>query len=677
MPGDPQDPADTRAHDRLPPALTEAEARAMAAAVRATRPAVARVHDAVAALRRADDFKTVALDRHDLTGAVAAALCAADRLGFLPDLLAALGEAGLIDLAAAAGPLRSPARGGAGGSRLLLPQDAQGRRIEVQGFEQGWPDWLSMDRLVRGLRAAVRRTCRVDVAAEGDDPPGSGTGFLIGPQTVLTNWHVVARLLDPGTGRPREGSHKRLSCRFDRLDAEGPDARHDAVEGMGAGRDWCVDFSPLAPRSPDPAAGLPDMAAHRPHALDFCAIRVKGAPGRMRGWYDLGSPGQLRADNRLLFVIQHPAGEAMRAAVSSSVEIDAKDAAFLLHRARTARGSSGGLCLDHDLRVIGLHHAEVADTLAGPQGKAVGMLRNRAVRVAEILKASPGIGAADPGQDRIAAVRVEGRLRPLIGRETSVAVLRALSDPAPPAPPAQPILLVNGFAGSGKTFTADLLDAIAPPGALLAIRLDADEIPPAARDLAALLLARLGATEDEIGALPMPAGAGGTGQNHLRDLVEAISRAVTAAAEAAGRRRTVWLVLDRLDAADIPATDARALLDALYAAAPGIGPLRVMLLGLGFLQGLEAARFRSEELPAPETVREQDLRDALAAILTDSGISPGAEDLGFMCRLVEAAADSLRKGGPPTQIGRISEAMAAIVLPAAMKWQAARQGDGP
>ena len=74
------------------------------------------------------------------------------------------------------------------------------------------------------MQRRVRCVCRIDYADLS--PPGVGTGFLVGPDLVLTNWHVVRRIQEaPGGNKPRIA--KELRFRFDLLE------RADAVEARG------------------------------------------------------------------------------------------------------------------------------------------------------------------------------------------------------------------------------------------------------------------------------------------------------------------------------------------------------------------------------------------------------------------------------------------------------------
>jgi hypothetical protein len=75
----------------------------------------------------------------------------------------------------------------------------------------GFPDAVQVER--GGLRAR-QRLCRVEVAIDGNPEAITGTGFLVGPSTVLTAYHVVSSLVD-AAGVATAGSERRLKVRFD------------------------------------------------------------------------------------------------------------------------------------------------------------------------------------------------------------------------------------------------------------------------------------------------------------------------------------------------------------------------------------------------------------------------------------------------------------------------------
>ncbi len=640
------------------PPLTEVEARILAAHINGARPRVAAAYDDLA--RRSGrmgtaDFKTVALGLQG-ADAHAAALMQVDRAGYLGAFLAELGTRGLIDLNAAL-RARKPALGDTPAPALpverIMPQDAGGRRIVAQGWTMDMAEWVDMSALTIGLAQAMRRTCLVRV---GGDNPAQGTGFLIGPQTVLTNWHVVRSLIAPDSGMARPGSAPQLSCEFEYL-SQGVKATHRAVEN------WLVDFSPLAIHALGITAGYPDMTALRDHALDFCAIRLAGAPGRMRGWYDLAQPGQIDSAAGLVFVLQHPAGEPQLLAVAMNAAVDAAEPAILRHYARTAGGSSGGLCLDHQLRIIGLHHAEVSMPDAAGKDR---FDHNRAILVRAIHAANARLGDPDPAHDHICELATGERA--VIGRAETQSRIRAMAGPTE-----RPILYLRGAPRCGKTFSAELLRDSVATGQHVIVTLTPAALPASARDLAALVLHRAGALPEQIATLPQPETPHGTDAAWLSsrlfpDFCKALYDLLQTGTAPS---RLLWLVLDQLGQGDIPQTSARDFLDLLYVEAQRSDRIRVLLIGLSApLPGLDPLRTATEDIAAPDNIDQQDIETCIAHLLTSRGIAPLPDEIRRHGQLIQAAADLLAEtGGSRPRLERLSDVLARIYLKAARSWR--------
>lgn len=97
---------------------------------------------------------------------------------------------------------------------------------------------------------------------------GLGTGFLVGPDAVLTNWHVVNKAVANGT-------LAEIICRFDyaRLVAGGNNA--GVVVPLHA--DGCVDHSPFAPAED---TKTPEDPPPTPDQLDYALLRLARPVGQ-------------------------------------------------------------------------------------------------------------------------------------------------------------------------------------------------------------------------------------------------------------------------------------------------------------------------------------------------------------------------------------------------------------
>ena len=214
--------------------------------------------------------------------------------------------------------------------------------------------------------AAENRVCLIS-----DAGAHVGTGFLVGPEAVLTNYHVARRFIngaDPA----------RLEFRFDFMRL--PDDQLGGTLFRAALPNWLIDHSPLHP-SDDPLAHPgtpinPPAPADVPlDVLDYALLRVAGRPGesriggeaaaeeprQQRGWLRLsGAPFDFAA-NRALFVYHHP--EHARV-LQLSLDTDSFARANarrsrIFHRSNTRPGSSGSPVFDINWTLVALHQGSI------------------------------------------------------------------------------------------------------------------------------------------------------------------------------------------------------------------------------------------------------------------------------------------------------------------------------
>jgi V8-like Glu-specific endopeptidase len=218
--------------------------------------------------------------------------------------------------------------------------------------------------IARGLKEA-RRVCRIE-----KDRNALGTGFLVGNDLVLTNWHVVKHAL-PGNNTDD------LACRFD--------FAVDPGGGTGSGEEIDVAPSGIIAFSPCSAAELtaaPDVPPPGANELDYALLRLSSPAGATRGWMDLTrSATRLEADAPIL-IIQHPAAAPLKLAMDTEAVIGEKFGGLRLrYRTNTDHGSSGAPCLAMDWSLVALHH--LGDPALGPpvfnQGVPTGLIRDSIV----------------------------------------------------------------------------------------------------------------------------------------------------------------------------------------------------------------------------------------------------------------------------------------------------------
>jgi hypothetical protein len=226
-----------------------------------------------------------------------------------------------------------------------------------------------LDPMVLGekLIEYVPRVCRVVMRTRA--VTRQGTGFLVGPDLVLTNHHVLTELL-AGTAPPAS-----VRCKFD-YRVVGDDVEHGTEHGLASrwrladsppsAADW--DLGPLAPGGG--TSGELDYALVR---LDS-PVGVEVLPsGVQRGWCRLPDPVPALRPGMRLLILQHPRHEPIKLAFEHDGVLALNgDASRVTHRVNTLGGSSGAPCFTDDFELVAVHHA------------GFGNSRNEAIPIAAI-----------------------------------------------------------------------------------------------------------------------------------------------------------------------------------------------------------------------------------------------------------------------------------------------------
>jgi V8-like Glu-specific endopeptidase len=205
--------------------------------------------------------------------------------------------------------------------------------VELQGLLTREPDFLDVGFLSRAIERAAS-ICRVE-AIDGEP---LGTGFLVAPQMLLTNYHVV----DFAPGKDLEEKAANLQLRFRSVTA-------------AAGRE-----SEGKPYRPDPSRPL--LRSSPVGALDYALIQVEeGITRRIDVAPSTYTGSQPLRKGMGLNILGHPQGGPMKLAVSGNgVAGVYSDAGLVQYATRALNGSSGSPCFDDDWQPVAIHHAERA-----------------------------------------------------------------------------------------------------------------------------------------------------------------------------------------------------------------------------------------------------------------------------------------------------------------------------
>lgn len=229
------------------------------------------------------------------------------------------------------------------------------------------------------------QVCRI----ESDGNP-MGTGFLVGPDLVMTNYHVLEQPLK-GTVPAAQ-----IACRFDYKELTGGSRSEGTVVKLDD-KNWQVDSSPYSQAE---AASEPDRVPPTPDELDFAVVRIERAVGRepvnknattgapKRGWIEMPAKPPVPEKNMTLMIAQHPDGSPMKLAFDTDSVLGlACEGRRVRYTTNTDHGSSGSPCFDIDWTLMALHHMGDPNWKRVPQfnqGIPIGLIRARLVERAAI-----------------------------------------------------------------------------------------------------------------------------------------------------------------------------------------------------------------------------------------------------------------------------------------------------
>lgn len=180
-----------------------------------------------------------------------------------------------------------------------------------------------------------------------------GTGFLVGPDLILTNYHVMSRILSG------EIDAANAVIAYDH--AISPVSNSLVYLHTVLAPDWILSASPFGRY--DESGTQPEPTVDE---LDYALIRLAQPIGDSpRGWINLPAAPKAWPAKMPLFVLQYPAlpGEAVRRPVSVAFDMESETSLLMpnetrvKHSVNTDHGSSGSPIFDANWTCVALHHA--------------------------------------------------------------------------------------------------------------------------------------------------------------------------------------------------------------------------------------------------------------------------------------------------------------------------------
>lgn len=522
------------------------------------------------------EFEAIARGQPDDRSAFAAALTFAEGQGWLDLLSEEIVRSGLESGELAKAMMEEAAR----------DNDAQLQAMvdEINGFDQ--PALVA-----RGVADALRQTAKVMI-----DNKFMGTGCLIGPNLVLTAWHVVRKMFLPSkangktTWYPDADAAPRLRLVFDDFLALW--RRDKALRPMTpivvpAAQNWCVTFScchelELKNRLPSDCNDLQGF-------WDYVVLRVSKAPGLERGWIRIDSRALVPKAAEAIILFQNPAGQPTRSSrheIAKPEDYGAREplaSTRFVHLANSVGGSSGGPCFDKTFSLFGFHQG-VWDRR--PSGNAnIARVTNRGVPITNVDKhikeTLTQLPPPEPQEVPLWHLGAVDQYMPVLGREIFQSLVwRSAMTGAPK------VVVISGQPGSGRTFLTRVLAHMLPDAQHFKIMLDSEIVAKGnALALARAIMTGAGAA---ISQLDNPDPVDSTNAVWRKDT---LMLETTAALERVRGNRMLWIVFRNLNRVEIQGTDTRDFLQLLYEQVVAVEWLRIVLDGFqGDLPGVVRER---------------------------------------------------------------------------------------
>lgn len=227
----------------------------------------------------------------------------------------------------------NPGEGGAEGICLELDPSPWQVDILAEDLEGFLPLQFTFEADVGKLQQGLGLASAVCKITFRDRPPGeSGTGVLIAPDLVLTNYHVLSR----EAGADLQTLAQTAQFEFGYVSTAFGESRHtQQITAMGLTP--VVAFSPI-------------------EALDYALVRLSPDANFTVKPVPLNVTAQL-SPRSPLNILQHPEGETLKVSLSNNGVVKTQvNKGLVLYVNPTKRGSSGSPCFDEDWRLVALHH---------------------------------------------------------------------------------------------------------------------------------------------------------------------------------------------------------------------------------------------------------------------------------------------------------------------------------
>jgi len=202
---------------------------------------------------------------------------------------------------------------------------------------------------IKGMLLRQKQICRIEI-----DGIGVGTGFLVGPKCIITNYHVVRKIINS------QGSFTRVICRFDYSEL----MTGEVFEGVQVrlSDESLLTFSGYSEDDPISRNINSNKAQDE---LDYALFNINESDHDLsdRGWIDLcNKPPEMQLNDPVI-IMQHPLNSIGNENDVLKIAFDTNgfmgtnsNETRCRYSTSTLKGSSGSPCFNINWDILALHH---------------------------------------------------------------------------------------------------------------------------------------------------------------------------------------------------------------------------------------------------------------------------------------------------------------------------------
>lgn len=223
--------------------------------------------------------------------------------------------------------------------------------------------FLHVNLLIEKITEIKNKVCRIEVGLESGKKEW-GTGFLVGPDLLMTNYHVIKKAID-------QSNFENIICLFDfTLTSNGEDVNTGTVIKLSKQENPVIACSKYS--SMDLEGGELTESWPTDH-LDYVLLKLEKEVGKLpigpfadgenvtsteeRGWIIKPEMEPAFLNGSHMIIMQHPNKRPLQVVFGFEKVIGMDpNKARVRYKINTEKGSSGSPCFNHKFELVALHN---------------------------------------------------------------------------------------------------------------------------------------------------------------------------------------------------------------------------------------------------------------------------------------------------------------------------------